>query len=146
MIEMHCREIYTEGRALTFRVYKKHGQTPRLQIQQAVRPGVIGQLIEESLTICEEDVADFLGGVLEAVEALGVSPVAKRSQTEEERYEEIRKRHPNAYRGWTELEDAQLTQEVADGLKRREIAIRHGRNLGAIESRIRKLGLEGDGA
>lgn len=54
---------------------------------------------------------------------------------------EIRKTYPRAYKKWTEREDEQLRSEYEDGLPIPEIAKIHQRKVGAIESRLRKLGI-----
>lgn len=51
---------------------------------------------------------------------------------------------PRAYEEWTEEEDDQLRQESAQNLKHAQMAINHQRRRGAIQSRLRKLGLNKD--
>lgn len=53
--------------------------------------------------------------------------------------DEIRKKHPKAYEGWTNAEDAELVKNYRDGLSISELAERHERKTGAILSRLRKL-------
>lgn len=55
--------------------------------------------------------------------------------------EEMRATHRNAYAPWTEEDDARLEQEARAGGTIDELAQRFGRNQGAIQSRLRKLGL-----
>jgi hypothetical protein len=139
MTEMHRSEVETEGRVLTFRVYKAHGQTPRLHVRQTLPPGSIGLDLDESITICEEDVTAFVYGLIQAASAMGVNAVPAPARSNDERYAGIRKVHANAYKPWTPQEDQQLRDEVAAGMKLKEIVGIHGRNAGAISSRIEKL-------
>ena len=139
MSVLFMHRIQTEGRVLNFRVLKTHGHTPRLQVSQTLPPGFIGQGLDETINICEEDVAPFLEGVLQAAAAMGQAPPAATGAPKEERYAEIRRTHPNAYRPWTAEEDEQLRLGHAAGRSLKEMAAAHGRKVGAIESRIRKL-------
>jgi zinc ribbon protein len=54
---------------------------------------------------------------------------------------EVRRNHPQAYAKWDKGEDETLTKEFADRLSLSKIAELHGRNEGAIRSRLEKLGL-----
>lgn len=55
--------------------------------------------------------------------------------------EAIRREHPNAYRKWSPEEDARLRQERASGADIRTVAEAHARRPGAVQSRLKKLGL-----
>ncbi|HMS56168.1 MAG TPA: hypothetical protein PKA27_12275 [Fimbriimonadaceae bacterium] len=138
MSELYQEKVETEGRILCFRVYKSHGETPRLQVRQARPLGWIGPPLHEQVNICEEDVAEFISGVLRAAAAMGKEPPRAKRQTEEERYAEVRKRYPNAYRPWSAEEDRRLLAAVADKVAIEQIAIAHGRGIGSIQSRIAK--------
>lgn len=135
-MEIFQKAVETEGRIIKFRVYKNHGETPRLQVSQSLPEGE-----SEAITVCEEDVAPFIEGVLEAATTLGRAPRhnGNRRQTEDERYAEVRKSFPEAYRPWKPEEDERLRAEVSKGMKVREIAAIHNRKPGAIHSRIVKL-------
>lgn len=50
----------------------------------------------------------------------------------------------NAGNSWLDVEDAELLNEFKKGLSLKEIANRHGRTLGAINSRLSHLGVEKD--
>ncbi len=49
---------------------------------------------------------------------------------------------PGTYHAWTFAEDSQLKKEYNDGLSAREISAIHHRTIGAINSRLKKLGLK----
>lgn len=139
MSEIYHDQVNTGGRTLTFRVYKAHGETPRLQVRQTPAPGFINDRLNEQIAICEEDVAVFLDGVLKAAAAMGVPLRPARGEKNEVRIARVRKRHPNAYKPWTAEEDNQLRTEAAAGLTPEEIAAKHGRQPRAIQSRIERL-------
>lgn len=57
-------------------------------------------------------------------------------------FAEIRKKHPNAYMPWGPDQDAKLVQLYAAGTSVPNLAKEFGRKMGAIRSRLVKLGLE----
>lgn len=56
--------------------------------------------------------------------------------------EEVRTRHKDAYRPWTQELDDELTVMYCEGVNVKDLAKHFGRTKGAIRSRIRKLELE----
>lgn len=68
------------------------------------------------------------------------------SKTYNDHITDVRKSHPRAYELWTSEEDESLRQMVQAGENTKTIANIFKRQPGAIQSRIRKLGLvAGDG-
>jgi flagellar motility protein MotE (MotC chaperone) len=59
----------------------------------------------------------------------------------QQRLDEIRQQYPRAYEKWTEEEDTHLRQAYQAGTEVKELAVLLQRQLGAVESRLRKLGL-----
>jgi len=55
--------------------------------------------------------------------------------------QEIKRDHPRAYDKWTPEEEEALAEEYKDGVSIVELAKKHQRQIGAIRSRLRKLGL-----
>ena len=55
--------------------------------------------------------------------------------------EDLRTQYPNAYRPWTEDDDAELVKLFLAGSKTKSMASTFQRKAGAIRSRLRKLGL-----
>ena len=53
----------------------------------------------------------------------------------------VREKYPNAYRSWSDTDDATLRERFADGMSVKEIAEEFGRQKGSIYSRLAKLGL-----
>ena len=56
--------------------------------------------------------------------------------------EELRKRHPNAYKPWKKQDDEQLCMLVLENKSNREISGIVGRQTSAIRSRKEKLELQ----
>ena len=66
---------------------------------------------------------------------------AERLMPSKENIEELRKTAKNAYKPWSDVEEQRLRQLVANGESVRSIADLMGRKIGAIRSRMDKLGL-----
>jgi ATP-dependent DNA helicase PIF1 len=81
------------------------------------------------------------------IKAAGGSKVAKpkTSKTDPDAktfsVDELRKRHPNAYRPWSNEEDARLTTRHSEGAKVPELVKEFGRQSGSIRARLEKLSL-----
>jgi len=57
--------------------------------------------------------------------------------------EEKRQTHPNAYKPWTREDDEHLADRCAEGASLADLSAEFGRNLGAIASRLIKIGAAG---
>ncbi|MBR1732780.1 MAG: hypothetical protein IJ729_03440 [Alloprevotella sp.] len=68
-----------------------------------------------------------------------LSPETKHEKHKAHTLSEIRKRYPNAYRPWTQEDDAALIRLHRQGLTNKELSARFRRQPSAISSRIRKL-------
>jgi len=66
---------------------------------------------------------------------------AERLIPSKENIEKLRKTAKNAYKPWSDVEEQRLRQLVANGESVRSIADLMGRKIGAIRSRMDKLGL-----
>jgi hypothetical protein len=55
--------------------------------------------------------------------------------------DKIRKDYPRAYEKWTPNEDKALAEQFKSGITISQLAKMHQRKIGAIRSRLRKLGL-----
>jgi ATP-dependent DNA helicase PIF1 len=55
--------------------------------------------------------------------------------------EEIREKHPNAYRSWSKEEDEELKERFLSGEDQKSLVATFGRKPGAIRARLIKLGL-----
>jgi hypothetical protein len=57
------------------------------------------------------------------------------------KFEEIREKHPNAYRPWSKEQDEELGKLFKEGLKIKDLMKSFGRKRGGITARLEKLGL-----
>jgi ATP-dependent exoDNAse (exonuclease V) alpha subunit len=57
------------------------------------------------------------------------------------KFEEIRKKFPNAYRSWSKDEDEKLSELFKNGIRIKDLAKEFGRKRGAISARLEKLEL-----
>ena len=64
-----------------------------------------------------------------------------RSAAAQERLDEIRRNHPNAYLAWTTEQEEQLRTRYAEGATIAELAGELGRQPGGIEARLERLEL-----
>lgn len=76
----------------------------------------------------------------------GKDPAEVKKEQEEKMHEvsrldKIRQKHPNAYRPWSDEDDAKLTEMFNGNAKVSELVKTFGRQKGAINSRLIKLGL-----
>lgn len=71
-----------------------------------------------------------------------VGEVKNELKTQKHRFVEIRKRFPNAYKKWSDEEDAKLITLMRNGYSIYQIASRLQRKPGGIRARIKKLGLK----
>jgi hypothetical protein len=69
------------------------------------------------------------------------SETRSRSAAAQERLDEIRRAHPNAYLPWTPEQEELLAARHADGATVAELAEELGRQPGGIEARLEKLEL-----
>ncbi len=74
----------------------------------------------------------------EVIRALFVASKALEKLAERERREKTLP--SNAGQAWTDIEDAELLAAYDDRVTVKELAIKHGRTEGAIESRLLRLG------
>jgi hypothetical protein len=92
----------------------------------------------ERVMIFEENFQAFANALDAAFEFLGV---LKKTSQKPARFEEIRKQFPRAYEKWTPEEDERLRGLFNQGKDAKAIAEELQRQLGAISSRLVKLGL-----
>ncbi len=89
-----------------------------------------GRLSETELKMMQENFIKASGGTLEA-----------KSKTDKSKLEALREKYPNAYRSWSKEEDEDLKERFLSGEEQKSLAQVFGRKLGAIRSRLMKLGL-----
>ena len=85
---------------------------------------------------------EALAAVVEYLDAATPKPPRSTAIARKRTLVEMRKRYPNAYKPWSTEDDEALRAAFKGGTSIKEIAHDFGRNMGAIRSRLRKLGLE----
>jgi hypothetical protein len=93
-----------------------------------------GQTVKKRISISLESLQSFHNAYLDAVNQLVVKKKAYN-------VDEQRKINPNAYKKWELEDDKALTKAYKAGKSLDQLAKSFGRNRGAIESRLSKLGL-----
>lgn len=93
---------------------------------------------QQQLKISAADVGSFLIRLLQAVNALDNSVEAPRQHSSYS-VEDIREKHPNAYKPWKPEDDVYLLKERAKGRGVAAIAKDMKRLESAVRSRVRKL-------
>lgn len=91
----------------------------------------------DRVMVFEEYVPDFMDALTKAVKHLEHKPVPAHVI-------EARKKHARAYEKWTEEEDVRLGELYRSGNGAAEMSSELQRKPGAIKSRLKKLGLEGE--
>lgn len=88
--------------------------------------------------IFQEHIPSFVRALKGALETFGIAFSKGKTYS----LAEIRSKHPKAYTKWTQEEEAILTEGFLRGKSVEELASILGRKPSAIESRLRKLGLQ----
>jgi ATP-dependent exoDNAse (exonuclease V) alpha subunit len=85
---------------------------------------------------------DACGGINISKERVSTDLSGHKKKSESKiSFEKIREQTPNAYRAWDKAQDEKLRELFAEDLPIADIAEKFGRNKGAINSRVAKLGL-----
>lgn len=74
----------------------------------------------------------------QALQKITGEPISEKAYS----FDEVRTRHKDAYKPWTQELDDELTVMYCEGINVKDIAKHFGRTKGAIRSRIKKLELE----
>lgn len=136
-------EIYSgritayERKWFFFDVKKSKDGTRRLVITESYGPKSTQD--RTSITVAEGDLADFLRGLLSAMDAMGLESKATKKKPHDERMAETKNRFPRAYEGWTDAEDARLLGAHSQNTPVADLAKSHQRQPSAIRSRLAKL-------
>lgn len=94
------------------------------------------------LIVFEEDIKDFSEVLNKAFTKFKELKEPNHSKGKTYSVEKIRETHQQAYLPWTKEDDHKLEMLFCEGKKAKELAELFGRNIGAINSRIKKLELQ----
>jgi|SRR5690606_16229960 len=140
---MSREEIYTDkltkgNRTYFFDIKKSENGDLYLKISESKKTG--SNFEHHRLMIFDEDLKDFVEALKKSLEKFK----ELKEPTDGKTYsvEKIRETHKQAYLPWTTEEDNKLELLFCGGKKVKELAEIFGRNVGAINSRIKKLELK----
>lgn len=94
------------------------------------------------LIVFEEDIKDFKEVLLKTLTKFKKLKETKEADGKAYSVEKIRETHHQAYLPWTTEDDNKLELLFCEGKKAKELSEIFGRNIGAINSRIKKLELK----
>ena len=120
-----------------FDVKKAKDGTRRLVITESHGPKSTRE--RTSITVAEGDLADFLRGLLSAMEAMGFEQKSSPPKVPSPSPRTTSREFARAGEPWTPEEDEKLRSEVEKGFYISDIAHYHQRRPSAIRSRIEKL-------
>lgn len=103
-----------------------------------------GRLTPERIAEMESNFIVVCGGKKKREKKVKKTKVKKETAGGKETghgFDEIRAKHPQAYRAWTDDEEAQLKKMFERGKQMKEMSEKLGRKPGGIRSRLKKLGL-----
>ncbi len=106
--------------------------------QEAVE--VFGKIGKAGLMKMHKNFITTLGGKWREIKK-EAKQETKQDKTDISKLEEIRTKHQNAYKKWTEEEEAEVVKNFKQGKTIKEIAKETGRQTGGIRSRLVKVGL-----
>lgn len=92
--------------------------------------------------IFQEDIEDFMVSFTQCLASYHKLKQAKPIESKPNAFSEIREKHANAYMPWTTDDDEKLEGLYCEKKTVKQLALIFDRKEGAIESRIKKLGLK----
>ena len=96
----------------------------------------------QRLMVFEEDLKDFVETLKKSLTKFKELKEPKQTDSKAYSVQKIRETHQQAYLPWTTEDDNKLELLFCEGKKVKELAEIFGRNVGAINSRIKKLELK----
>lgn len=140
---MHDNEIFSDkitkgSRTYFFDIKKSENGNLYLKISESKKTG--SGFEHHRLMVFDEDLKDFVETLKKSLTKFKELKEPKDGKTYS--VEKIRETHQQAYLPWTAEDDNKLEMLFCEGKKAKELAEIFGRNVGAINSRIKKLELK----
>lgn len=140
---MNDKEIYSDkitkgNRTYFFDIKKSEKDDLYLKISESKKTG--GGFEHHRLMVFDEDLKDFVETLKKSLTKFKELKEPKDGKAYS--VEKIREKHQQAYLPWTAEDDNKLELLFCEGKKAKELAEIFGRNIGAINSRIKKLELK----
>lgn len=92
--------------------------------------------------VFDEDIEDFMVSFTQCLANYHKLKEAQLIENKPKTFSEIQKKYPNAYMPWTAKDDEKLESLYCEKKTVKQLALIFDRKEGAIESRIKKLGLK----
>ncbi|HRN41705.1 MAG: DUF3276 family protein [Flavobacteriales bacterium] len=142
---MHDNEIFSDkitkgSRTYFFDIKKSEKGDLYLKISESKKTA--SGFEHHRLMIFDEDLKDFVETLKKSLTKFKELKEPKQTDGKTYSVEKIRETHKQAYLPWTEEDDNKLELLFCEGKKAKELAEIFGRNIGAINSRIKKLELK----
>lgn len=142
---MSKEEIYTDkltkgNRTYFFDIKKSESGDLYLKISESKKTA--SGFEHHRLMIFDEDLKDFVETLKKSLTKFKELKEPKQTDGKTYSVEKIREIHQQAYLPWTTEDDNKLELLFCEGKKVKELAEIFGRNVGAINSRIKKLELK----
>jgi DNA-directed RNA polymerase specialized sigma24 family protein len=142
---MSKEEIYTDkltkgNRTYFFDIKKSESGDLYLKISESKKTE--SGFDHHRLMVFDEDLKDFVEALKKSLTKFKELKEPKPTDGKTYSVEKIRETHQQAYLPWTAEDDNKLELLFCEGKKVKELAEIFGRNVGAINSRIKKLELK----
>jgi len=136
--EIYSDKITKGSRTYFFDIKKSENGNLYLKISESKKTG--SGFEHHRLMVFDEDLKDFVETLKKSLTKFKELKEPKDGKTYS--VEKIRETHQQAYLPWTAEDDNKLEMLFCEGKKAKELAEIFGRNVGAINSRIKKLELK----
>ena len=142
---MHDNEIYSDkiikgSRTYFFDIKKSEKGDLYLKISESKKTA--SGFEHHRLMIFDEDLKNFVETLKKSLTKFKELKEPKQTDVRTYSVDKIRETHKQAYLPWTEEDDNKLELLFCEGKKAKELAEIFGRNIVAINSRIKKLELK----
>lgn len=142
---MEHTELYSQQLAKGKRTYifdVKQTEQNDLYIKITERKLCNNGFEHHRVLLFEESIEDFMVSFTQCLAHYHKLKEAQFIGRKPDTYSEIKKEHANAYQPWTTDDDVRLESLCGEGKTVTELSVIFERKIGAIESRIKKLGLK----
>ena len=139
-IELYSDKLKVGNRTYFFDIKKSENGDLYLKISESKKTG--DDFEHHRLMIFDEGLKDFVEALKKSLTKFKELKESKQTDGKTYSVEKIRETHQQAYLPWTEEDDNKLELLFCEGKKVKELAETFGRNVGAINSRIKKLELK----
>jgi hypothetical protein len=142
------KEVFTERMSSNRRIYYFDVKESKDGVRYLVISETeLGKVEHHRVMVFEESMEAFMDGLQRAANFVSkqiTKPEKLNDITGQEKaysVEVVRKEFPNAYAKWSAIDDDLLKTKYAEGIEISDLAKLLNRKVGAIQSRLKKLGL-----